>query len=128
MSDGMIHGRHGAAKCMGHATVPPPLPRFGQAACIHPACEIRGIGYFQASVSFGMGRRNTADDAPVDHPLFRSPSWDAVPAAARDGLRSKARITISPGAKNTMENHTSSCAREPHPHSPDSKDSSGIHG
>src|SRR5688500_13735205 len=44
----------------------------------------------QDSVSFGMGRRNLSDDAPVDHPLFRSPSWDAVPSSARDGLRSKA--------------------------------------
>ena len=48
----------------------------------------------QATVSFGMGRRNLADDAPVDHPLFRSPSWDAVPSQARDGLRSKARAQL----------------------------------
>lgn len=48
----------------------------------------------QDSVSFGMGRRNLSDDAPVDHPLFRSPSWDAVPAHARDGLRSKARAQL----------------------------------
>src|SRR5687767_1381875 len=33
----------------------------------------------QDVVSFGMGRRNRADDAPVDHPLFDSPSWDALP-------------------------------------------------
>src|SRR5687767_9784606 len=48
----------------------------------------------QDSVSFGMGRRNLSDDAPVDHPLFRSPSWDAVPSSARDGLRSKARAQL----------------------------------
>ena len=48
----------------------------------------------QAAVSFGMGRRNRADDAPVDHPLFESASWDAVPAHAREGLRSKARAQL----------------------------------
>jgi tRNA-splicing ligase RtcB len=46
------------------------------------------------SVSFGMGRKNRAQDAPVDHPLFASPSWDAVPSHARDGLRSKARAQL----------------------------------
>lgn len=48
----------------------------------------------QASVSFGMGRKNRADDAPVDHPLFGSASWDAIPSHARDGLRSKARAQL----------------------------------
>jgi tRNA-splicing ligase RtcB (3'-phosphate/5'-hydroxy nucleic acid ligase) len=46
------------------------------------------------SVSFGMGRKNRAQDAPVDHPLFESPSWDALPSHARDGLRSKARAQL----------------------------------
>jgi tRNA-splicing ligase RtcB (3'-phosphate/5'-hydroxy nucleic acid ligase) len=45
----------------------------------------------QSTVSFGLGRRNRADDAPVDHPLFKSAAWDAVPAHARDVLRRKAR-------------------------------------
>ena len=48
----------------------------------------------QDVVSFGMGRKNRADDAPVGHPLFQSPSWDAVPGHARDGLRSKARAQL----------------------------------
>jgi len=48
----------------------------------------------QDSVSFGMGRKNRAQDAPVDHPLFESPSWDAVPSHARDGLRGKARAQL----------------------------------
>ena len=48
----------------------------------------------QGTVSFGMGRNNRADDAPVDHPLFRSASWDALPAHAREGLRSKARAQL----------------------------------
>ena len=43
------------------------------------------------TVSFGMGRRNVADDAPVDHPLFDDPAWEAVPKEHRRGLESKAR-------------------------------------
>jgi len=43
------------------------------------------------TVSFGIGRRNRADDAPVDHPLFDDPAWDAVPEKERRGLRAKAR-------------------------------------
>ncbi|HJR60012.1 MAG TPA: RtcB family protein [Vicinamibacterales bacterium] len=48
----------------------------------------------QDAVSFGMGRKNLADDAPVDHPLFESPAWGAVPGHAREGLRSKARAQL----------------------------------
>ncbi|HEU4722742.1 MAG TPA: RtcB family protein [Gemmatimonadaceae bacterium] len=43
------------------------------------------------TVSFGIGRRNRADDAPVDHPLFDDPAWDAVPPKERQALRAKAR-------------------------------------
>ena len=43
------------------------------------------------SVSFGIGRKNRSDDAPVDHPLFLDPSWEAVPARHRLQLLSKAR-------------------------------------
>jgi len=43
------------------------------------------------TVSFGIGRRNQADDAPVDHPLFEDPAWDAVPHKQRQSLRDKAR-------------------------------------
>jgi tRNA-splicing ligase RtcB len=45
----------------------------------------------QNSVSFGIGRRNTANDAPIDDPLFGDPAWEAIPADARNGLRKKAR-------------------------------------
>ena len=45
-------------------------------------------------VSFGVGRKNRAGDAPVDHALFESPSWDAIPRHARDGLRAKARAQL----------------------------------
>ncbi|HVL69617.1 MAG TPA: RtcB family protein [Vicinamibacterales bacterium] len=48
----------------------------------------------QDSVSFGMGRKNRAEDAPVDHPLFESPAWEAVPGHAREGLRAKARAQL----------------------------------
>ena len=43
------------------------------------------------TVSFGIGRRNRADDAPVDHPLFADPAWDAVPRKQRQGLLARAR-------------------------------------
>ena len=43
------------------------------------------------TVSFGVGRRNQADDAPVGDPLFDDPAWDAVPAKERRGLLVKAR-------------------------------------
>jgi tRNA-splicing ligase RtcB (3'-phosphate/5'-hydroxy nucleic acid ligase) len=45
----------------------------------------------QDAVSFGIGRKNRADDAPVDHALFEDAAWDAVPRHARDALRAKAR-------------------------------------
>lgn len=45
----------------------------------------------QNTLSFGIGRRNTSDDAPVDHPLFDDPAWNAVPASRREALRRKAR-------------------------------------
>lgn len=48
----------------------------------------------QDAVSFGIGRKNRSDDAPVDHPLFGSASWDALPPHARDSLRSKARAQL----------------------------------
>ena len=45
-------------------------------------------------ISFGLGRTNKADDAPVDHPLFDDPAWDAVPAGKRHDLRKKARAQL----------------------------------
>src|SRR2546429_5754478 len=45
----------------------------------------------QASLSFGIGRRNRADDAPTADPLFEDPAGEAVPARhERDRLRSTA--------------------------------------
>lgn len=43
------------------------------------------------SLSFGMGRKNRADDAPVDHPLFTDAAWEAVPPKHRQALLMKAR-------------------------------------
>jgi tRNA-splicing ligase RtcB len=48
----------------------------------------------QEAISFGIGRRNRSDDAPVDHPLFESAAWDALPHHARNELRNKARAQL----------------------------------
>jgi tRNA-splicing ligase RtcB len=45
----------------------------------------------QRAVSFGVGRKNRADDAPVDHPLFGDDAWAAVPVKERKTLKTKAR-------------------------------------
>jgi tRNA-splicing ligase RtcB len=44
-------------------------------------------------LSFGIGRKNESDDAPVDHPLFLSDAWYIIPnkGGYRDDLREKAR-------------------------------------
>ena len=47
-----------------------------------------------ATVSFGIGRKNQADDAPVDHALFDDPAWDAIPHKHRRALREKARVQL----------------------------------
>ena len=46
------------------------------------------------TVSFGVGRKNRADNAPVDHPLFEDAAWDALPAKERGSLREKARAQL----------------------------------
>ena len=47
-----------------------------------------------ATVSFGVGRKNTADDAPVTIDVFEDAAWGAVPVTHRDALRSKARAQL----------------------------------
>jgi tRNA-splicing ligase RtcB len=47
-----------------------------------------------ATVSFGIGRKNRADDAPVDHPLFEDAAWEATPPKHRQALREKARLQL----------------------------------
>ena len=44
-----------------------------------------------ATVSFGVGRKNRAGDAPTDHPLFEDAAWQAVPLKHRQALHTKAR-------------------------------------
>jgi tRNA-splicing ligase RtcB len=45
-----------------------------------------------ATVSFGVGRSNRSDDAPVDHALFESDAWSLLPPAANaHNLKGKAR-------------------------------------
>ena len=46
------------------------------------------------TVSFGMGRKNRSDDAPVDHALFDDAAWDAVPHKHRRALLDKARAQL----------------------------------
>lgn len=48
----------------------------------------------QEAVSFGIGRKNRSDDAPVDDPLFDDPAWEAIPAKHRGNLREKARAQL----------------------------------
>jgi tRNA-splicing ligase RtcB len=47
-----------------------------------------------ATVSFGVGRKNRADDAPTDHELFDDDAWIAVPGQHRTHLREKARVQL----------------------------------
>jgi tRNA-splicing ligase RtcB len=46
------------------------------------------------TLSFGIGRKNQAGDAPVDHPLFQDPAWQAIPAKHRQALQDKARTQL----------------------------------
>ncbi|HEV2846428.1 MAG TPA: RtcB family protein [Thermoanaerobaculia bacterium] len=55
---------------------------------------LRIAGEIDSTISFGVGRKNRSDDAPVDDPLFEDPAWDAVPAPARGPLREKARAQL----------------------------------
>ena len=47
------------------------------------------------AISFGIGRKNRANDAPTDHPLFEDDAWQAVPGNhEREALRAKARVQL----------------------------------
>lgn len=48
----------------------------------------------QNTISFGIGRSNRADDAPVNHPLFDDPRWGIMPKVHRETLRQKARAQL----------------------------------
>jgi len=46
-------------------------------------------------ISFGLGRTNLADDAPVDHPLFDDDRWEVLPSACDvDKLKDLARSQL----------------------------------
>ena len=48
-----------------------------------------------ATISFGVGRTNRADDAPVNHPLFESDIWTLLPVTANvHNLMGKARAQL----------------------------------
>ncbi len=48
-----------------------------------------------ASLSFGVGRNNRSEDAPVDHPLFESDAWSLIPGRKdRKNLRERARSQL----------------------------------
>ena len=47
-----------------------------------------------STVSFGIGRKNRADDAPVDHTLFEDAAWSAIPTEHRAALQAKARAQL----------------------------------
>jgi tRNA-splicing ligase RtcB len=76
----------------GNAAIRTDLTLHGTAGLGSRLAEIASD--IQNTVSFGMGRKNRSDDAPVDHPLFESAAWTAVPRHAREGLREKARSQL----------------------------------
>ncbi len=48
-----------------------------------------------ATIGFGLDRpRNVADDAPVDHPLFESDAWGALPDPVAGQLKERARSQL----------------------------------
>jgi tRNA-splicing ligase RtcB len=48
----------------------------------------------QSEISFGIGRKNTSETAPVNHPLFQDAAWEALPGGEREPLRDKARAQL----------------------------------
>ena len=73
----------------GNAAIRTDLTRAGSPDLLNRLGEIADA--IQDEISFGIGRKNRADDAPIDHPLFESTAWDAIPNHARNELRNKAR-------------------------------------
>ncbi len=71
-----------------------PLSAFGAEGAERASRIAQLADEIAATISFGMGRKNRADDAPVDDPLFGDPAWDAVPAKDRQALRDKARAQL----------------------------------
>jgi tRNA-splicing ligase RtcB len=76
----------------GNAAIRTNLTMAGAPDLVSRLGEVADV--IQDEISFGIGRKNRADDAPVDHPLFESPAWDALPDHARVSLRDKARTQL----------------------------------
>jgi tRNA-splicing ligase RtcB len=55
---------------------------------------VRIANAIESNISFGVGRKNQSDDAPIGHALFESPAWEAVPAQFRHNLKGKARSQL----------------------------------
>src|SRR5205807_3316570 len=54
----------------------------------------------QDTISFGVGRKNRAGDAPSDDPLFADAAWAALPGKnERERLRAKARGQLGTGGR-----------------------------
>jgi tRNA-splicing ligase RtcB (3'-phosphate/5'-hydroxy nucleic acid ligase) len=70
------------------------LAAFGDDASAVQATLSTLADEIAATVSFGIGRKNRADDAPVHHPLFDDAAWDAVPPRHRQALHDKARLQL----------------------------------
>ena len=66
------------------------LTDFGEGAAAHAVLSTLA-DEIADTVSFGMGQKNRAGDAPTDHPLFEDAAWEAVPPKHRQGLHTKAR-------------------------------------
>ncbi|MBK7906307.1 MAG: RtcB family protein [Gemmatimonadetes bacterium] len=70
------------------------LAAFGDDAATQHATLATLADEIAATVSFGVGRKNRADDAPTDHALFAEETWLAVPDRFRTALREKARAQL----------------------------------
>lgn len=70
------------------------LADLGPAGDVRRA-RLRALGDdIQRAISFGVGRKNRADDAPTDDPLFDDAAWEALPRQHRQPLRDKARAQL----------------------------------
>jgi len=49
------------------------------------------------TISFGIGRKNTADLPPVDHPLFSDPAWEGIPASTGERVKLWAKANAQLG-------------------------------
>ena len=120
LDDVASRAEHAALMADGHVGYVMPI---GGVAAYHNAVSVVGVGFdiacgnaairtdksvqdfdrrgwsaiadeIAATVSFGIGRSNRADDAPTDHPLFEDDAWGALPDKERTPLKTKARAQL----------------------------------